>query len=875
MDSEKIWVLLEHIDVIDKARGSIVLRWISDGDVAQILERHGIEQLYFADTYAHAVLGYYIDVVTGEQQIGDCPVIAKLLDFLKEKEVSADELFVICTHFRKSMIEELFAQGRMDAKLYDAVSYVFDNNFAGVLKAYTTTIYHAQQETKVQQQMLEQYGIAMDESNLVSRTDLEGTITYVNKKFEEVSGYSEEELMGHSHNLVRHPDQPSEFYKELWDTVKAGKIFKNIIKNRAKDGSVYYVDATIMPIFDIDGNIIEYLAVRHNVTDLVEARDKALKAEKAKDQFLANMSHELRTPLNAILGFVQLLQKRLSNDEKSLHYLDIVFNSSQSLLAIIGDILDLAKIQNGTMQLHERSFNIGQTLKGAVEHYSKSAEDQEIEYLAYIDPMLPVEAVGDPMRIKQIISHFLSNALKFTPEGGSVEVTALLDRNTLEISVQDSGSGIPEDLQERIFTAFEQAENSDTRRFGGTGLGLSIAAKLAAMMGGTIALESTLGKGSTFTLKVPLKKIVVGAPAYHCSASKVYLYAGTQQRGIGRCFQRYADAMCHGWLHVSDTLELEEGATLIIGTDELEETQLDALKAKDVKVLLLAKNSNAPMLQRPDILSLIAPFDAEAISHFFDIGGLGDDSAAESGFCGHVLVVEDNRANQQLITILLEESGLSCEVAENGSVAVEKYKSGQYDLILMDQQMPVMNGVEATAAILSYEKASGLKHTPIVALTANVLKGDREYYLQNGMDDYLKKPIDQAELSATLAKYLEPKNNSEKRELMNIPNYSNLDAEAMAQKIGLRAKHIPILVNSYLDESKTILSALKAAVETLDFEEIQQQAHSIKGSSGNLKFDELYEMAKSMELAANAKDETFDYAGVYAVLEAGIATISL
>ena len=787
--TKKIPSLYINIDIVDNGRKEIINFWVRDDDVAKVLTTHKIEITLFKEKYAYFILDYFINVVRGTKELGDCPVIAELLEYLKSKDISASELFVICTHFRKSMVEYLFSQDVMTKELFKDVSFVFDNNFRGVLELYETTIYKAQREAKEHKQLLEGYSSAIDESALVSKTDTQGIITYANDKFVEVSGYSRDELIGAGHNIIRHKDMSADFYKEMWHTLEKKEIFKGTIKNLKKDGEPYYVDATVLPLFDADGNVKEYLAVRYEVSELIQARDSAIYAEKSKDIFLANMSHEIRTPLNAILGFVDILRKK-SQDEESKEYLGIIYNNGQTLLSIISDILDFAKLKNGKLEIENHNFDPVKEIGIVIGLFFATASEKEISYENVIDPSVPLEIIADSVRIKQIITNFLSNAFKFTSSHGKISLGIKVKSKNLIIAVKDNGVGMTPEQQESVFIPFEQAQKSTTRKYGGTGLGLAISLKLAKLMGGDIELKSVEGKGTVFKLIVPIEH-----------------------------------------------------------TDSLQSS-----KKFDEKI---------------------------------------DNITEDITLFGKILVAEDNRANQQLIRILLEDLGLKVDIANDGEEAVAMYSStiileqeNRYSLILMDQQMPVLDGIGATHKIRALEKDNVYDTIPIIALTANALKGDREKFMAEGMNEYITKPINVRTLQKVLCSFLNgdldtatvdktkvTKNNEEKS--MNIPDYSNLNVTTMAEEIGLKAKHIPILVGSYVEESKTILADLRSAIDKKDFSGIQHQAHSIKGSSGNLRFEALYEMAKEMELAAKENNSSFDYQGTYDAVEAGIATINV
>lgn len=654
--AENVTFLEKHIKDIEDNSDKIVQQWLNHDDIVSLFLRLKIDRDDFKENYAYKILDHYISVVKKEEEIGSCPIITSFLRFYSNKEIDSSDLYTIYIHLRESTINNFFNLNIMNSELYSNLSYVFDKNLEGILSQLGNTIFQIEQEVQEYKQVFNQYNVALDQSALVSKTDTKGIITYVNPNFVKVSGYSEDELLGNSHNIIRHPDMTKDFFENLWDTIKRGDTFRGNIKNRKKDGSEYYVDTTILPLYDIDKNIKEFLSVRYEVTDLIRARDIAIEAEKSKDIFLANMSHEIRTPLNAILGFIDILRKKISDKEQK-QYLETINSSSQSLLTIISDILDFAKLRNGKFDINLQEFNLLKELRIIVNLFSKNASKKDIDYIFSIDSKLPKNIYADSVRINQILSNILSNAIKFTPESGTVKISVLVKDGRLRVSVSDTGDGMDEEQQSRIFHAFEQAEKTTTKKHGGTGLGLAISLKLANYMGGDITLKSSPGQGSIFTLDIPVE---------------------------------------------------------------------------------YDKNSLVDVLVNDEYIS--------------------SDTTVENvhKFNGHILVVEDNKANQMLIRILLEEFGLSLDIANDGKEAYEMYESNQisndrsYDLILMDNQMPVMNGIDSAYKIREIAKENNFDKIPIVALTANALKGDREYFLNNGLDDYIKKPIDIKDLERVL-----------------------------------------------------------------------------------------------------------------------------
>jgi CheY-like chemotaxis protein len=379
---------------------------------------------------------------------------------------------------------------------------------------------------------------------------------------------------------------------------------------------------------------------------MAHAKELAEQAAELKSRFLANMSHEIRTPLNAIIGFISLLRDE-ETDPTKIKYLNIIKNASDSLLQIINDILDFSKIESGKLSIEPTVFDPYKDLIDITDLFRAKAAEKNIDFRVKYNENMPRAMYADILRIRQIFTNLLSNAIKFTPEGRTVKSVIYYKNGNLVITVKDYGIGISKEKQRQIFQPFMQADGSTARVYGGTGLGLSISLELAKLLGGTLTLKSEEGKGSIFTLTVPVET-------------------------------READ---------TDTVQ-------------------DAKEAE-----------NKPL-------------------------------------SGHVLVAEDYEANRTYVGIILENAGLTYDMANDGLEAVEKFKTGNYDIILMDENMPNMGGTEATQKILEIEKEEGKKHTPVIALTANALQGDKERFLEAGFDDYLSKPVDPATLLTTIRQYI-------------------------------------------------------------------------------------------------------------------------
>jgi signal transduction histidine kinase/ActR/RegA family two-component response regulator len=507
------------------------------------------------------------------------------------------------------------------------------------------------------------------------------------------------------------------------------------------------------------------LELHKQVEELTIARDKAIQAEIAKDEFLANMSHEIRTPLNAILGFVTIL-KKITQEEKSLEYLNIIDKSGQSLLTIINDILDFSKIQSGKFRITKHAINPVEEFSNAVLLFASKAYEKHLLYVVYIDPNMPSSIHVDSIRIKQIITNLLSNAIKFTPEDGTIIVNAFIKENTLFISIQDSGIGISSVNQKKIFTAFEQADGSTTRKYGGTGLGLSISSKLASLMGGKISIESKEGAGATFTLELPIE--ILSAQTNQLIDNKIlskYKFAilskSTQTQQQTKILKQYLNDF-----GVKNILELStftaDGYDILFF--EPDDEYNEDVVLSDKPSIAILRTASIKLANIEHIQPLYAPFVPKSIIETLNEIGLNtlksvhtpieQHEELEQQYLGSILVAEDNKTNQMLISLILDDYGLEYEIANNGIEAIKMFKNAKYDLVLMDENMPELNGIGAMKEIKKYEKEKSLVFTPIIALTASVLDTDKEMFLNAGMDGFVGKPIDTKELEHVFEQYL-------------------------------------------------------------------------------------------------------------------------
>ena len=675
------------------------------------------------------------------------------------------------------------------------------------------------------------------QENIVVIVDEENGIVDANRRFFEVFEFNDLEdykksvknissLFKYNEEYISENISESDWFKQFFQ--KSDHLHKLIKVDNNEDEQIFSIHCRSA----ILGDKIHYLCTFIDITELENARKKAEIAQKSKSTFLANMSHEIRTPLNAIIGFSDILCESEINSKDKENAL-IISRSAKSLLGIINDVLDISKMESGKLDVSKEIFLFETFIEHIVELFSVASKERKIKFIYNPESALPYSLISDPTRLQQVLSNLLSNAIKFTPQNGeiifSIKVIDIFEDNVkICFLIKDNGIGMTSEQQKVIFNPFSQADDGISRKYGGTGLGLSICSDIIKLMNSEIELKSIPNEGSEFSFVLDFKvdkfkneqktldtnlKILL-----HCSDGNNDKLRQNIQNHISKIgvISDYSDGnkkgdilFCCGMNNLDNIIEEfknENNKSLIIYVGDSSNITNNKIKEEINHYLEL------PIYGSKIYNILVEHTDIN--KHVIK------KSKNVQKFVGKVLVAEDNPNNQKLIEILLSKIGVKTIIVSNGEEAVESYKKEKYDMILMDINMPIMDGITATKIIKDLENSN--YKIPIVALTANSIAGDKEKYLSQGMDDYLSKPIEFDKLVSIFGKYLQND--------FLLEEVEKITPQTIAKELQIPDEIAKTLYLLFKKEIIKDLDELSSFIENFDIKSIEQKIFYIKNS---------------------------------------------
>lgn len=748
----------------------------------------------------------------------------------------------------------------------------------------------------------------------MAHVGIDGSWLRVNPSLCDILGYTKEELLNLTFQQITHPDDLDKnvaHARELTD----GKATTYTMEKRyiCKDGSFKWANLTVAISLDNVGkpdyfiSAIEDISQRKKLEDnLTQAKEQAEAATQAKGDFLANMSHEVRTPMNAIIGLSHLA---LGTDlaPKQRDYISKVYNSAQALLGIINDILDFSKIEAGKLDIDKTDFDLHTLLDDLSSIVGMKAIEKDLELLISLPNDIPTDLCGDPLRLRQILINLANNAVKFTDKGEIIINISLIEEDSqhvnLRFDVHDTGIGLSAGQQKKLFQAFSQADASTTRKYGGTGLGLSISKRLVELMGGEIGVDSQEGEGSTFYFNVIFeraksrvrKRQIIPNDLQDMRVLVVDDNPTSREilSGYLEAFEFDYDEVASGEEAVQQVIDASDNNPYKLVLMDWKMSGINGIEAS--KVILEHKQiNNKPAIimvsayGRDDLMKhakevgvqgyLVKPVTQsllfDAVMYVFDkevdsadiSRRLGETPVVSKAIQGaNLLLVEDNEINQQVAQELLENAGLTVRIANDGQQAIDAINEESFDAILMDLQMPVMDGFEATKIIRSQQALDDL---PIIAMTANAMAGDRERCLEAGMNDHVAKPIDVKELFDVLHKWLKPTSNSieirpsrqsESNEV-TIPELDGIDIGDGIRRVAGNKKLYKTILLKFKDSQRDTIIQLDAALDDGDDDTALHIVHTLKGVAGNVGAKVLQHAAESCELLIKESKKGLDTA---------------
>jgi two-component system sensor histidine kinase/response regulator len=788
----------------------------------------------------------------------------------------------------------------------DVSCYVAEDDERTLLIASMRDITEQKKAEQALQQAIDEQSAIFDSATMGIAFIKDWSIVRANHRLEELFGWGGGELQGQS---------PRIWYKDIdrlvegpYADIKRGEIHYSTQELQRRDGTPFWcrLSGSAIDTNDLTRGTVwmfDDVTAERKAADLMrQAKDLAEEATRMKSDFLANMSHEIRTPMNAIIGMSHLaLQTELT--AKQRNYIEKVDSAARNLLGIINDILDFSKIEAGKMQFEVTEFHLEDVMENLADLCVIKAQDKGLELLFDVGPDVPTALVGDPLRLGQVMLNLVGNAIKFTERG---EVTVAIhtvahdaadksDSICLRIEIIDSGVGLSEEQRAKLFSAFSQADASTTRKYGGTGLGLTISKRLVELMDGQIGVDSQPGVGSNFHFTARfgvqaeqrvrtrldaditnLRILVVDDNARAREIMAAILasqkFDATAVASGSEAITALEEAQLAGrpyglvlmdWVmpgmdgiaaiqRIRADPKLDNTPAFVMVTAHNREELLEQAEGTKIDGLLLKPVGPSAILD-----SILTALGKEVVRHGRKQQRQADNSEAAQAVRGaYMLLVEDNPVNQELALEILQAAGIRVDVANNGAEAVGWVGRADYDGVLMDCQMPVMDGFEATRQIRADAKFADL---PILAMTANAMSSDKEQCAAAGMNDHIGKPIDVNQLFATLARWIKPKNpegnlaalagGQVTAQRSDLPSIPSLDLNQAMRRIGGNVKLLRKLINRFAETQADTMSRIRTALDAGEMETATREAHTTKGLAGNIGATQLLALAGTAESA--------------------------
>jgi PAS domain S-box-containing protein len=861
------------------------------------VDRHGSVTSW--NLAAEELFGYSRDEAIGRNL--DDLVVGR--EDLRSEAVSYEEVL------RAGRFHTITQRVRRDGTLADVELIIVPVMEKGEPTGYLV-IYHDISELQRQKQYYQSL-LEVSPTAIVT-VDSDDRVTSWNPAAEKLFGYTRQEAIGQDvDSLVANSEAVHrEAVQMNRQTREAGQVRLTTCRTR-KDGSLVDVDVRAAPI-RVGDQMVGLYALYHDISELQRAREQAEAATQAKSAFLAMMSHEIRTPMNAMIGMTGLLlDTELTPEQRS--YAEVIRSSGEALMAIIDDILDFSKIEAGRLELESRPLDLRDCVESALEVVAASASSKGLDLAYFLEQALPGAIVGDATRLRQILINLLNNAVKFTDKGEVVlsvdgetlgsDDTAVGRKYQLHFAVRDSGIGIPEDRLSRLFESFSQIDASTTRRYGGTGLGLAISKRLSELMGGTIWVESQVGEGCTFHFTIQAEQAPGLAPAHKRgappqlhgrrvlivddNATNRHILVG-QVGSWGMLARDTASpSQALEWVRRGDPFDL---AILDMHMPEMDGVTLaeEIGRYRDARALPLVLLTSlgsweelrggvefAASLTKPikpsqlydTLMSVFSPAPAGVQAPAPQEGPV--ERLAERVPL-RILVAEDNAVNQQLVLLLLEKLGYQADMAADGLEALQALEREPYDVVLMDVQMPTMDGLEATRRI--HQQWPEARRPHVIAATANAMREEREACLAAGMDDYLSKPIRLEELAAALSRchrHLTPRPLTPARESGVGSRASLAESETpgqpvaggvlqpaalerLMQTIGDDAELLPALIDTFLRDVPQLVDSARRGLQQGQADEVRRAAHTLKSNGATFGAMGLSELSRQLESLARS-----------------------